>query len=385
MLARPLLAAALVATGSAVGLSRLVPQPRTSRTPAPARHVLVGPLGFEPNAAVSVWLDAETGRTTEAAPLDGQTLRHASVSPWLDESGRPQAIGRAVRRPDDPAPDLLALVRMTFPEGRVLDRIAVDVLPASPPCWWPDTGARVLFGGGDGRLYRFDFEPPDGTAGADEQPRPLAWGCPPPGRTVHLGSPCWPDDARFARTILVVISTYSADTPRRPMSTARIWWLRLDDAGEAIVDAGPVFDPDAIPSDREVAGPSVGTTPGGGLVLAYYLSADRKAWDLHLAELTVDDAGRPRVASGAGRRLAGECRPFIPAAFSGDGRWISAVQFDRDGRGMILRLDLAADETPDPPPGSARRADGVKWTPLATLVRTLLEACLELGAVEASP
>ncbi|HWE39342.1 MAG TPA: hypothetical protein VG406_22520, partial [Isosphaeraceae bacterium] len=363
-----------------VGLSRLAPESRGPRTPAVARHVLVSPLGLEPHASGSVWLDADLDRTTEAGLPDGQVLRHASVSPWVDESGKPQVIGRAVRRAGDPAPDLLSLVRMTFPEGRVLDRVAVGVLPASAPCWAPGTRARIVFGGGDGRLYRFDFEPADGDAG-DDQPRPLAWDCPPPGGgNLQIWSPCWPDDPRFARTILAAISVQSTASPRGPMTPTRIWWLRLDDEGDAIIDAGPVFDPDAIPTGFEAAAPSVGTTPEGGLALAYYLRADRKTWDLHLAPLTIDDAGRPRVASGRVRRLAGPCRPFIPAAFSSDGRWISAVQLDPNGRGMILRLELAADETPEPPP--APRVAGEKWAPMATLVRALLEGCLEIGAGE---
>jgi hypothetical protein len=390
MVSRPLLAAALVASASAVGLSRLAPEPGGPRTPAAARHVLVSPLALEPHASGSVWLDADTGRTTETGPLDGQVLRYASLSPWLDDSGRPQVVGRAVRRPGDSAPDLLALVRMTFPEGRVLDRVALDVLPASSPCWSPGTRARVLFGGGDGRLYRFDFEPADGVIsaarGADDQPRPLAWKCPPPGeKKAQVWSPCWPSDPRFARTILAAVSTGPTSTPRGPMVPRRIWWLRLDDEAEAVVDAGPVFDHDSLPTDGEATTPSVGTSPDGGPLLAYYVSVDRRSWDLRIAPLTIDDAGRPRVASGAGTRLAGECLPFIPAAFSSDGRWISAVQLDPSGRGTILRLDLAAAETPDPPPMATPRVAGEKWAPMATLVRALLEGCLEIGADAGGP
>ncbi len=386
MLARPLLAGALVASASAVGLSRLAPQPPAPCTPARARHVLVSPLGSEPHPAGSVWLDAETGRTTETGALEGQALRYASVSPWLDESGRPQVVGRAVRRPGDPAPDLMALVRMTFPEGRVLDRVALDIMPASPPCWAPGTRARVLFGGGDGRLHRFDFEDASDDSGStrhpDEQPRPLAWHCPPPGgRLAQVWSPCWPDDPRFARTILAAVEMMPPGPDRQSLTPRRIWWLRLDDAGEAVVSAGPVFDPHAIPEASDASTPSVGTTPDGGLVLAYYVSTDRTTWDLHISPLTVDEAGRPHA--GPGRRLAGGCRQFIPAAFSADGRWISAVQADPQGRGMILRLDLQTDETPEPPPAPAPRVPAVKWAPIAAVVRFLLGGLPEIAALRA--
>ncbi len=186
---------------------------------------------------------------------------------------------------------------------------------------------------------------------------------------MQVWSPCWPDDPRFARIILAAISLPPPASSRMGMTPARIWWLRLDDAGDAIIDAGPVFDPGAIPAGRAVAAPSVATTADGELLLAYYLNVENGSWDLYLARLTFDEAGRPRAAPEPPRRLAGDCRPFVPAAFSSDGRWVSAVQLDRDGRGMVLRLDLAADETPDPPPAAALRPAAEKWGPMATLVR----------------
>jgi hypothetical protein len=267
---------------------------------------------------------------------------------------------------------------MTFPDARVLDRVAIDFPPGSPPCWFPGHTARVLFGGLDGLLYEFDFEPtahgPSGD-GDPGRPRPLAWRCPPPpGRgKPRLSDPFWPADPRFSRTILAVVQAAPIDLKASRLHGARIWWLRLSPEGDAIEACGPVLGDGDLPEPLEARLPTVVPSRGGGLALAYYVSKSSLGpWDLWLAPLAFDESDRPRVAADAGVRIADGCRPF-PAAASADGRWIAAVQLDAQGRGTLLRLDLAARE--EGPAREARerpRFPRGTWTVVESVVRALL-------------
>jgi hypothetical protein len=379
MLARPLLAAGVVASVAAIGVSRLAPAPQRLRTPTAERHMLISPFGVDPGESGMLWLDAATGRTTLLPQLRRETLQHASQSPWRDESGRLQVVGRGVRPVGDADTDVVALVRLGFPDGRVIDRIAVNVVPASPPCWYPGPEVRVLFGGGDFWLHHVAFEPADGLGDQTGRCRPLTWACPTPeGAVIQLSDPHWPADPRFARTLLVTFSTRPARRGPVPVSPRRIWWVQLDTEGDTIEDAGPVFDTELLPRGMEARSPSVAVSPDGGLALAYFTSDSKRRWTLRVAPLTLDAVGRPRAAC-PGETLANDCRPYIPAVFSADGRWISAVQTDPSGRAAIVRLDLAdrastqsvQDEARDDPP---RPAPDGKWAVIAAIVQAVLAA-----------
>ena len=111
--------------------------------------------------------------------------------------------------------------------------------------------------------------------------------------------------------------------------------------------------------------------------MAYFAGgAGGDDWDLRIAPLSIDEAGRPTVAPGSATKLAEHCRPSFAPGFSADGRWISAVQVDPAGRGTILRLDLADRATPDPsiepPIAPSRPAQSPKWALLVSLVRAIL-------------
>jgi hypothetical protein len=234
---------------------------------------------------------------------------------------------------------------VSFPDGRLIDRVATASLPQGLPCWFPGAEARVLFTEADGQLYRHDFEPPPGQPAA--APRTLAWLCPKPGGgEVQLSEPFWPADPRFARMIVVILQTVPRPGTHGFFSPRRPWWLRLNDDGNAIEEAGPLVDLSSMPDALEVHAPMVGPAPGGNLVLAAFSGPGDGSWDLRITPLTLDASGRPRPTPGLGATLAGHCQAMFPPAFSNDGRWVSAVQSGDQGRGTILRLDLAARPTP---------------------------------------
>jgi hypothetical protein len=380
-LTRPALLAGLIATGSAIGVARLAPGPAPGRVERPETHILVSPHGVEPGAPGTLWLDKETGRTTLVPPTPAWSLQHASVSPWADESGQSQMVGRFAVRPGDPSPEAVGLVRTTFPDGRVIDLVATEVPLAGRPCWYPGRGARVLFAGGDGVLYQHDFEPADPLSAPG--PRPIEWLCPKPGvAEVLVAEPTLPSDPRMARTLVLCLRHKRPDGRLRNLMPAELWWLRLSPDGDAIEAAGPLLGPGAAVEDSDARSPAVGRALDGGLAVAYFSSVNTVDWDLMIAPLTLDETGRPSVAPGSPSRLAQHCRPGFAPGFSGDGRWISAVQLDPTGRGTILRLDLADRASPDPsidPPTlpAGRPARGGKWSILTWLIQALLgiEGC----------
>jgi hypothetical protein len=316
-----------------------------------------------------LWLEVGSGRISALKLPDEDELDVASCSPWLDEDGKAQVVGRWERHTGDGVTsvgDAFGLVRCTFPDGEVLNRVPLEVMPVGPPCWYPGTRARVLFPAGDGNLYRLAFEPdrsrgeaagPDG--GSDPRPLPLEWhGRPPAGGEPFLADPCWPDDPRFRHCLLAtarVPSTGAAAGCR----AERVWWLTLNDAGTAIESAGPLFSPESLARGLEQRCPSVTSLPGGGLALAYLEQRRREAgWRLRMVRLDFDPArGVPAAARAEVRTLADDCLP-TPPAFSADGRMLGAVRRSDDGLGRVVRFATGEDVLTATAPAFARPAHG---------------------------
>src|SRR5262249_28483870 len=140
------------------------------------------------------FLDPETGQYSRMAIPDGDSLLFAQASPWRDGRGRSQVVGRWMGRDrDDGGARGFGLARYSYPSGEVLDPLPVDVAPASPPAWFPDLSARLIYAGTDGRLYRIAFEDEAGRPtgrGEALRPVPLSWQCATPGvGRVHVEDP----------------------------------------------------------------------------------------------------------------------------------------------------------------------------------------------------
>src|SRR5262249_52790633 len=161
--------------------------------------------------------------------------------------------------------------RFTFPAGRVLNQVKIDLLPSRRPCWFPDGTDRILFAGNDRRLYVFEFPEVRGTGRSDAAPpRALRWEVEPPAAgEVWVGDPCWPGAPALGGRLIVAL--YRVEDPSRPEWTPHLWWLQLSPDGDAIVGAERVIVPEE-PGRGEVPPhellPSVGTASDGTLLLA---------------------------------------------------------------------------------------------------------------------
>jgi hypothetical protein len=217
----------------------------------------------------------------------------------------------------------------------VIDRVESPVVPAGPPCWFPDTTARILFVGGDGQIYRFAFEPagelgPRSSLRHPEPPAPLTWRVRPPGEgRVHVYDLCWPTDARFRGLLLATLSVHQKGRDKLRYRPPILYWLRLDRAGTAIEDAGPLSPTSAEADDRIERMPAVAASGGQSPVLAWLTRrAGETRWRLRAAVLRVDPGtGTPSLEPGAGVTLTEGCAP-TPPMFSSDGRWVAWLRLE---------------------------------------------------------
>lgn len=281
------------------------------------------------------FLDPATGRLVGLRVPEGEGLDYASLAPWRDERGATQAVGRWVRRRGqghEQVGEGLGLARLRYPDGEVLDRVATDVLPSGAPCWLGGTGARVVFGAADGRLYRLDFEADPGSGEADDRPRRLSWdveGLDP--AELFVGDLSRPSDPRLADAHLAVAAVRrvrSADaSDGHGFGLTEIWWLRLDPTGSEVVAAGALVRPGPGADEAERRFPTLASGPDGGLAVVYLARPEAGAsWRLRIAPVASDAAGTLRESSPASDvRLADDCAASPPAV-SPDGRWAWAIR-----------------------------------------------------------
>jgi hypothetical protein len=318
---------------------------------------------FAPKDLAARFLDPETGRVVRPGLPEGEMFDQVSCSPWVDDRGRWQAVGRwssGSGEAEDRALHEVGLARFTFPGGEALDRIPTEIVPAGPPCWFPGTEARVLFAAGDGQLYRVDFEG-DGDGprrSRRREPQPLDWDVEPPGGgPVFMAGPAWPTDGRLGGRVLVSLMTTERVDGRARYSGSRLWWLQLDADGSAIKAAGRLTVPDPsqpdAPEDDE-RGPTPVAMADGSLALAYLCRpAGRLSWQLRLAPIEVDpQTGAPSVRADLGRTLADDCLPIAPVA-EADGRHLVCIRRAGAMEPCIHRLAL------DGPRESTRHDDAL--------------------------
>ena len=204
------------------------------------------------------FIDGVDGRTTTVAAPEGETWHYLSPSPWRDEDGAVEAVGRFTRprlRGRDAGASTYGLVRLRLPEAEVIERIDLDVLPTGRPAWNPIDDGHVLIAAGDGRLYSYRFAPRDEVCGLITTPERQAtvgtdivaveWACRPPGLgEPYLTDPVWSAIPELQNLVVVSLTTPTAapDGAIRYGSTSP-WWLELSADGERIVAAGPLLDP----------------------------------------------------------------------------------------------------------------------------------------------
>src|SRR4051794_12578964 len=167
------------------------PVSSTPRQAAPPGLRVFDPFLFADPRRARRLLDAETGATRLLDLPDATAVDAVSVSPWLDADGRRVLTGRWLVGTGDASrrlPGIAMLARWTYPGGRIIDRVAIEPLPFSPPCWFPDGSDRILFAAGDGHLYHYDFREARGNESA--APRPIRWEAGPRGAELpHVRDP----------------------------------------------------------------------------------------------------------------------------------------------------------------------------------------------------
>ncbi|QEH35897.1 hypothetical protein OJF2_44540 [Aquisphaera giovannonii] len=358
---RACLWASILITVACVCLHPRRPSARLVEVPTREVPILVSPPTRD-SPRPTLWVQGDPGRTTSLPAPAGKLLDLGVCSPWREESGRFQVVGRLSGGPRGAQPAGVGLARVSYPDGEVLDFVDTGAVPTGRPCWFPGTSPRVLFAAGDGCLYHHRFAGDHGTTGEDGGgaiapaaggPRRIEWRCPLAAQSApRVVDSAWLGEDRGGLLLAVVTGR---PVPGRGDGPAgdELWWLRLDEAGDAVVEAGPLIETPPAEWGRYLRSPIVGRPPGGDPSLAY-LAADSPRdgeWELRWAPLRFDDSGRPRTI-GPGARLASGCSTDLPPAFSADVRSLRVLQGRDGGRHFSERA------LPDPVASRPRDASG---------------------------
>ena len=254
-------------------------------------------------------LNREDGRMQRAVVPPSEHWEFVSTSPWSDENGSMEAIGRFSQVgfscgravPDGP----IGLIRVRMPEGRVIERVPLDVLPTGRPAWNPLRADQVVFPGSTGQLYSFRFTPEaTASAGASNWEgaavRPLTWACEPMGgRAPYLVDPSWPREPELKNLMIVSLAPFGRPVDGKPAPLTP-WWLELDEDGEEIVAAGPLFGPDDPDAAGQMRSPIVTVRDGRPRLAFIQQKAPTGPPTAFLADLEWDpQTGRPRVRPGS--------------------------------------------------------------------------------------
>jgi hypothetical protein len=350
---------------AAVLIGRSARQPEPASDPWPGATVYESPrycaydgLLFSSERHPPRLLDRETGVVATLTLSGTELFEHLDCSPWHDEAGHFCLVGRWVRRRGGGSQALALAVGLAwcrFPGGTIVDRMTLDPVPSSNPCWYPDGSGRVLFAEG-GQLYSVAFQGKDTAAGTGSeearQPRPLNWRVGPPGRGVDfIHDLHWPSDGALALRCLVLASLTVLEPGASTLGREeRLWWLDLGRDGTEIEAAGPVIVPDpaeALPPRAQERFPVLGTTQDGKATLAYLAREhDCALWDLWLTPIASRPAGTARsLTSSAGRRVARNCLAAVPT-FSADGRWIYVFRRSPGDAPRLERFPVAPRDDP---------------------------------------
>jgi hypothetical protein len=306
------------------------------RTPRPITTAIVDVGSLYPGGTREPQvLDADLGRLEPICLGRGRTFAASGFSPWRDAAGHFEVVAftwpRARRRVKGDYPDF-GVVRLAMPGAEVLNWIPFEAMDClgSPPCWSPEPVAQVAFAGNDGSLYRLDFEVvrSDGQILAVDRPVPskLAWRASmPEAGGARSSDLTWPADPRLGGRLLVALY----QVPHEKYLSWRLWWLRLDPQGAAVVEAAPLLIPGADGAAAPALDqrfPTVATASDGSLVLAYLAHKSRaRDYQLKVAPIKIDPrTGAPFVIEAETRTLADGCSPVAPV-FSTDGRWVHVI------------------------------------------------------------
>jgi len=279
-----------------------------------------------------------------------------SVSPWSDAEGNRDVVGHchSLDAPLDGHP-FWGLARLSLPEGRVIERVKLDLLPSGRPCWLPDRPGEILFAAGDGQFYRYSFgadEEAGGAANRDSRVgspssgvRQVVWRCPRPGKgSVLVADPVWPIHPRFRNLMFATLSFSNRPGDKTMKVPFKPWWFLMSEDGAAIEAAGPLR-PQGSPSrlDGESAKhfPNIAVAADGTISMIY-LSKPQGARYMRLEGTTIEidpASGVPRILEERPPRVLAEECASVPPVFSADGKAAFVISA-KSGRVIQCRVDL---------------------------------------------
>jgi hypothetical protein len=264
------------------------------------RRLPAGDLAFvtTPGEPIARFLDVASGSEVHLDLEPCERLDVVACSPWADAQRRRLVAGRwtfTSSQGKDGLNQAVGLALYRVPDGARLAKVETELWPVAPPCYYPDSAARVLYPTGDGQLHQFDFRrttAQEETAEAAPGPVPVGWDWTTRWHYQPLVTePCWPAIPGFERTLLVSLNERGEDGG--PYGPTEIWWLRLDQAGDNVIDAGRLTCPIGYPDEPQVDEhrPVLGRGPDGELLLLYQARrAHQLDWELRIAPVQLDDA-----------------------------------------------------------------------------------------------
>lgn len=328
----------IVSSITAIGINRLAPQEARFRILKLSNVVPVNGYHFRSYDRLPRLLDPETGLFSDIK-LDGpDSFDSATCSPWENDRGQSYVVGRWLGRSkaDDGMCLGCGLGRFKFPGGKALERVKLEVMPVSRPCFFPEDPLSVLFAAGDGRLYRYTFEKemdPSPSPVEGGSPTPLAWKTSTAGEMpVAINDPIWPSDPRLKSRLIASLTFMVKDAEGKLKMRSRLGWLQLNPEGTEIVRAGRLIGHDDATAVNDGPRPDE-TLPtiysagnGAEFTLAYLTRVEgRSGWGLHVAPLEIDfETGTPIVDELQSHTIAGNQSHMTPI-FSADGRTLYSV------------------------------------------------------------
>ena len=272
--------------------------------PKPALHEAVAVNRSElPGLEEYRLFDRSTGRV-EPLPLpDDANWGFVSVSPWRDQEGNLEAVGRWNRREPGGEGAFFGLGLFSLSDTSVVHSVDLNVLPTGKPCWIPGRPGDVLFPAADGRLHRCHLtrggvahewtDDQEHTHASSARPfpsHPVTWRCTVPGSgRVFIADPVWPCEQQLRKFVFASLSRQSLDEGKPRNGTPQIWWLEMSERGDEILSAGRLTESSSATGDIEALverSPSVAVGPSRRLTLAYLTRArGETSWRLCLAAL----------------------------------------------------------------------------------------------------
>jgi hypothetical protein len=300
-------------------------------------------------------LDRATGKI-EALPLPLEPAWSLlSVSPWRDQDGDLRAVGRWVSRLEENE-EFCGLALLRLPDMTVINRITLDVLPTGKPCWVPGRSDEVIFPAGDGQLYRCNVGDRTGDSSVDASTssggsewedivpvRPVAWKAKQPASgVIYLGDPAWSSEPSVRHLVFVALSMMDQHENQRIILPSRVWWLLVNEDGDAIVAAGSLTDCESAEPRNNLEFermPNVVIGPGGKISLVYLArKSSENSWRLRSARIELDPAtSLPRIERNAGAsHVVAEGLSPGSLVVSADGERVYAI--DASGQTVVHAL-----------------------------------------------